>query len=110
TASVPEAVNEISVRSAPRASAARSRAWSSAARAARPSVCGLDALPWGMSRGASLTPLRTGAEPASSKKMRRPPPLAAAGIRLLDELFERALEVLQVEVKVEDLVDGDRLR
>src|SRR6202171_6053463 len=36
--------------------------------------------------------------------------LAAAGVRLLDELFESALEVLQVQVEVDDLVDGDGLR
>src|SRR4030081_1366420 len=35
---------------------------------------------------------------------------AAAGVRLLDELRESALEVLEIEVKVDDLVDGDRLR
>src|ERR1700682_225992 len=35
--------------------------------------------------------------------------LAAAWVRLLDELEERALEALEIKVKVEDLVDGDRL-
>src|ERR1700693_6437099 len=35
--------------------------------------------------------------------------LAAAAIRLLDELSESALEALQVQVEVEDLVDGDGL-
>src|SRR5260221_10955351 len=34
---------------------------------------------------------------------------AAAVVRLVDELCERALEVLQIHVKVEDLVDRDRL-
>src|SRR5438128_1155419 len=33
---------------------------------------------------------------------------AAAGIRLVDQLRERALEALEVEVKVEDLIDADR--
>src|SRR5919109_2768714 len=37
-------------------------------------------------------------------------PLAAAVVRQLDELFERALEALEIEVQVEDLVDADRLR
>src|SRR5260370_41278217 len=105
-APVPEPVNEISVRSAPNASAARSRARSSAVRAARPSVCGLDGLPSGRSPSAVLTSGRTGAEPASSRKMRRS---AAAVVRLVDELCERALEVLEIHVKVEDLVDRDRL-
>src|SRR6266550_60362 len=36
--------------------------------------------------------------------------LTAAVVWLVDQLFERALEVLQVEVKVDDLVDADRLR
>src|ERR1700674_265350 len=36
--------------------------------------------------------------------------LAAAGVRLLDELSESALEVLQVQVEVDDLIDGDGLR
>src|ERR1700682_4710233 len=36
--------------------------------------------------------------------------LAAAGVRLLDELFESALEVLQVEVEVDDLIHCDGLR
>src|SRR5947207_573043 len=35
--------------------------------------------------------------------------LTAAVVWLVDQLFERALEVLQVEVKVDDLVDADRL-
>src|SRR5712692_10396376 len=35
---------------------------------------------------------------------------AAAVVRLLDQLSQRALEVLQVEVQVADLVDADRLR
>ena len=34
---------------------------------------------------------------------------AAAVVRLVDELCERALEVLEIHVKVEDLVDCDRL-
>src|SRR5260370_33696578 len=34
---------------------------------------------------------------------------AAAVVRLVDELRERALEVLEIHVKVEDLVDRDRL-
>jgi hypothetical protein len=38
-----------------------------AARAARPSACGLDGLPEGTLRRASATSLRTGAEPASSR-------------------------------------------
>src|SRR2546430_17103381 len=36
--------------------------------------------------------------------------LTAAVVWLVDQLFERALEGLQVEVKVDDLVDADRLR
>src|SRR5580704_9499234 len=35
---------------------------------------------------------------------------AAAVVRLVEELCERALERLEVKVKVEDLVDRDRLR
>src|ERR1700674_5527083 len=35
---------------------------------------------------------------------------AAAGVRLLDELCERALEVLEIKVEVDDLVNADRLR
>jgi hypothetical protein len=35
--------------------------------------------------------------------------LAAAGIRLLDQLCKRALEALEIEMKVEDLVDADGL-
>src|ERR1700694_4334870 len=35
--------------------------------------------------------------------------LAAAAVRVVGELGERALEVLEEEVKVDDLVDGDRL-
>src|SRR6266567_8144876 len=34
---------------------------------------------------------------------------AAAVVRLVDELCERALEALQEEVQVDDLVDADRL-
>src|SRR5258708_36534292 len=37
------------------------------------------------------------------------PRSAAAVVRLVEELCDRALESLQIEVKVEDLVDGDRL-
>src|SRR5258708_578943 len=37
------------------------------------------------------------------------PRLAPAVVRLVEELCERALEGLQIKVKVEDLVDGDRL-
>src|SRR5216683_2768865 len=91
------------------ATSTRWRARSSAARAARPSAWGLDGLPSGRSRSAAWTSGRTGAEPASSRKMRRPPRSAAAVIRLVDELGERALEVLQIHVKVEDLVNRDRL-
>src|SRR6202521_1860877 len=40
----------------------------------------------------------------------RPMPRSAAAVgRLVEELCERALECLEVEVKVEDLVDRDRL-
>jgi|SRR5450631_1903600 len=35
---------------------------------------------------------------------------AAAVVRLVDELCQSALEVLEIKVKVDDLVDGDRLR
>src|SRR5450759_1049848 len=35
---------------------------------------------------------------------------AAAVVRLVDELCKSALEVLEIKVKVDDLVDGDRLR
>src|SRR5258708_2962706 len=34
--------------------------------------------------------------------------LAAASVRLLDQLQESALEALEIKVKVEDLIDGDR--
>src|SRR5260370_577767 len=37
------------------------------------------------------------------------PRSAPAVVGLVDELLQRALEVLQVQVKVEDLVDADRL-
>src|SRR5438105_14811796 len=36
--------------------------------------------------------------------------LTAAVVGLVDELFESALKILEIEVKVEDLVDADRLR
>src|ERR1700688_3240250 len=42
--------------------------------------------------------------------MRLMPRSAAAVIRLVEELCERALEGLQIKVKIEDLVDRDRLR
>jgi uncharacterized protein with PIN domain len=41
--------------------------------------------------------------------MRLMPRSAAAVVRLVEELCERALECLEIEVKVEDLVDRDRL-
>src|SRR5438132_13600923 len=111
TASVPEATKVTSVRRRPSAVAATSRAWSSAARAARPSEWGLDGLPSGTLRSASRTSGRTGAEPASSRYMRlNAEPVsrsAAAGIRLLDQLCESALEALEIEMKIEDLVDAD---
>src|SRR5712692_121940 len=113
-ASVPEEVNVTSVRPAPSACAARSRARSSAARQARPSVCGLDGLPSGRSRREAATSGRMGAPPASSRKTRFTWPLrAAAGsapavVRLVDELLQRALEAFQIEVQVEDLIDADR--
>src|SRR5260370_8857877 len=37
------------------------------------------------------------------------PRSAAAVVRLVEELCDRALESLQIEAKVEDLVDADRL-
>ena len=70
TDSVPEDVKVISVRSAPRACAATSRARSSVAREARPSAWGLEGLPSGTSRRAASTSGRMGAPPASSRKIR----------------------------------------
>ena len=66
-ASVPEETKVTSVRPAPSASAATSRARSRAARAARPSACGLEGLPACTSRIAASTSDRTGADPASSR-------------------------------------------
>src|SRR5437899_1456020 len=110
-ASVPEDVKVISVRSALSAWAVRSRAWSRAARAARPSACRLDGLPSGTLRRATATSGRMGAPPASSRKIRficGPGARSApAVVGLVDELLERALEVLHVEMQVEDLVHAD---
>src|SRR5712692_4610958 len=113
TASVPEDVKVISVRFAASARAVWSRAWSRAARAARPSVCGLEGLPSGAVRSAAVTSGRTGAPPASSRKIRLicgPGARSApAMVGLVDELRKRALEVLQIEMQIEDLVHADRL-
>src|SRR6266851_2008396 len=113
TASVPEDVKVISVRLAASARAVLSRAWSRAARAARPSVCGLEGLPSGALRSAAVTSGRTGAPPASSRKIRLTcgpgARSAPAVVGLVDELRKRALEVLQIEMQIEDLVHADRL-